>query len=339
MASSSTDNEPPAGLAAPTWRAPLAARVGLGVGAAGVAAWAARWALQGGDTFWTDVARRFYEPDATLGWVLGEASWVWLGAEGLIAAGGVVLGAGSLMWLGGRLGRRPKLARAVRVLATLGALVCLAVPALPLWAFVSGTPPAGATLVMPESGADAGQPPAPPFEPQARRWRVAEAARGGLVAVRIEAGNETFDARFTPVTGALELELGRPSASVATLSVPAASIETGVALRDDHARGYLRATEHPTITLAGRAFRLAPDGRFVASGEVVLMGRTISTPVEGRVVMLDAAQRADVGVQADEAMLATATFVVRVSETPLERSNFDSDRLVVTARVVLVPAP
>lgn len=308
---------------------PRLAWMGVAIGALGAGLWLTRWLVQGEGTVWTDVARRFYVADATLGWTQTEASWVWVGLDGLGVVAGVVVGTLAAMLLGRRLAGKP--GKVVRALALMGAAVALLAPVVPAWAFVTGLPPAGAEIVLPDRPAPI---PSSAVPLRARRLVVADSPKGNLLAVRIAAGGETFDARFGPLTGAVDLDT-----RTGTLSAPAASIETGVALRDSHAKEYLEAERNPRIEVTVRDVSLAADGAFTARGELALTGKRIAVAVKGQLSGLDAARIRELGLTASEAAIAQASFELRVAETALDPKNFDSDRLVVTARVALVPAP
>src|SRR5262245_41270010 len=117
----------------PSARASRWVRIGLVLGALGVAAWALRWLLQGGAGVWTDSARSFWVPDPTLGWVESERSWVWLGLDGLWITATIVFGTWVVQALAARLAGRARLARVLRGLAVVGAGVAMLTPVLPAW--------------------------------------------------------------------------------------------------------------------------------------------------------------------------------------------------------------
>ena len=318
---------------------------GLALGGLGLVAWLARWLMQGESVMWTDIARPFWVQKGLLGWVETDERWVWLGLEGLGVVAGVVLGTLALVVLIPRLARAPRIARALRMLAPVGAGVAMLAPVMPAWAFVSGFPPEGArrllpdaAVVVPATGGDDGAAMAPAIG----RWRIDGGAAGTLVVARIAAGQEEFDARFKPAEG--ELVIVSPVAgSTARVSVPAASISTGVDLRDSHARDYLMADKFGAIALTipkvDQVVFTGASCTYAAKARVTLMGRELEVPVSGTLTLLDAAQRQEVGVAAgvDKALLATATFTISVAATPLDKSNFDKDAIAITGRFVLVP--
>jgi len=308
---------------------PRAVPAGLVVGLLAAGLWLARWLAQGPGTMWTDTARRFYVPDATLGYVTTEATWVWLGLDGLGVIVGLVVGTLALVplvrWTEGR-----GISKVLRFLALCGGALLFLAPLVPAWAFVSGTPPAGAELTMQGGGATH---PSGPLAVSARHFVVADNVKANLLAVRIDAGGETFDARFEALAGTAALDPLQ-----ATLVAQAGSIQTGVALRDQHAREYLMVEQHAAITLTLHDIVLANDGSYTAKGDCTLLGKTLPVAVTGTLGALDATQRKDLGIEAPEALLANGTFTVSIKATPLDPKNFDSDQLVVTARVALVPS-
>lgn len=353
MGNETSGSSPAGGVVALSAGARRWVNVGLVLGALGLIAWLARWLLQGESVVWTDVARPFWVERGLLGWVETDQRWVWLGLEGLAAVAGVVLGTLALLILLPRLARFPKVAGALRVLAPVGATVAMAAPVLPAWAFVSGFPPEGARRLLPDAAVTMPSGPSgqgddgAAMAPAIGRWRVDGGAAGTLVVARIAAGEEEFDAKFKPAEG--ELTIVSPiTASSARVSVPAASISTGVELRDSHAREYLLADKVGAIALSlpkiDQVVFSGASCTWSGRGRVSLMGRELEVPVAGTLTLLDAAQRQEVGLAAggagpsgDKALLATATFTLSVGATPLDKSNFDKDAIAITGRFVLVP--
>jgi len=88
---------------------------------------------------------------------------------------------------------------------------------------------------------------------------------------------------FKGVTGTIAFDEADPARSRVEVSIPAASIETGMEARDTHLRSpdFLDADSHPTLTFVGTA--IAPKGgRWAISGDLSIRGVT-------RPVVLDAA--------------------------------------------------
>jgi len=312
-------------------------------------AWAVRWLIQGGDVVYTDIARPFWVADPLQGWVETADRWVWLGLEGLGAVLGVVLGTLTMLFLARKVGNAT-----VKKVATgasrLGAVVAMAAPVLPAWAFVSGMPPAGAERLLPLNVDTAPVARAGEAKPEgvsgfvvpSGTWQVAD-SKANLLAARVTAGGETFDGKFGPISGEVVLMAERLGESKATFSVPSASVDTGVELRNTHAQDYLDAESHKTISLVIAKLDSVTVGAneasraFSTEGELTIMGKALKLPVTGTLVLLTAAERTELGVTATEAILVNASFVLPVLKTPLDRKNFDVDELPLTVRLVIAP--
>jgi polyisoprenoid-binding protein YceI len=331
-------------------------KIGFAAGALGVLLWGLRWILQGsrdGVVVYSDIARAFWVADPTLGWVETQQRWVWLGLDGLGLVVGLLVGAVTMHVLARRhaaaaasgrpgLGQRAWLGKTLRGLALAGAAALIVAPVLPVWAFVSGFPPEGAERLLPskaapvastEVGAKVEALAAPAGE-----WTVVEVPANLLVA-RITAGGETFDGKFTGVTGSVQLDPAELARSSATFEVKSASVDTGVELRNKHAREYLDAEKFATIRLVVPALTKV-DGAgarrdLSATGRVEMMGRVIDVALTGAIAVLDAAQRKELGVSAPEALLVTASFQLPIAKTALDRSDFDGDALTLNGRFVL----
>jgi|GEM_PF-907458 len=328
--------------------------VGGLLGILGVVAWLARWIIQGEGIFYTDIARPFWVPDATLGWVATTDRWVWLGLDGLGLVATAWIGIGVLVVTVLRLSadRWPKVHKTAKVLALLAASVAMLGPIMPAWAFISGFPPEGAQRLLPSVAAVQPVPEATPgtvapmnavkpLPVPSGRW-VVENVPATVVIARISAGGEEFDAKFGPTNGEIALDSAVLANTRGKLEVPAATIDTGVDMRNGHAAGYLEADKHPIIGLAlvkisdvreaGNAYS------FSAMGDLTLMGKPLSVGLAGTLSVLDAAKRKELGVTAPEALLVTVSFKIAIADTGLNRKNFDADDITLTGRLVLVPA-
>ena len=321
--------------------------IGLTLGLVGGVAWLARWLIQGEGIIYTDIARAFWVPDATLGWVETSERWVWLGLDGLAIVTAVVIGTAMMLYLGLKLARREagravKIAKVMRGVAMLGAGVAMLAPIMPAWAFVSGMPPQGAVRLLPETKLVAAAPDsvAPTLAVTAKQW-VAANVPATLVVAQIAAGGETFDAKFGPLTATLQMDPAALATTSGKFEVPAATINTGVELRNTHAAGYLEAEKFPTIAVTVvKVGQLQASGTgvgFTADGEVALMGKSLPVVMTGTVVALDVGKRSELQVNAPEALLVTVSFKLKIAQTLLKRENFDADELTLTGRIVLVP--
>lgn len=327
-------------------------RVGLALGGLGLVLWGVRWLVQGADTVYTDVAKAFWVEGTRGVWVETTDRWVWLGLEGLGAVVAVVVGTAAMLWLSGRV-KKPLLMKASTALSRVGAIVAMLTPALPAWAFISGMPPAGAERLMPlapiaaaptDSKAGAGAAPAElvPFDLPTGAWALAD-TKTNLLTARVVAGGETFDAKFGPLTGSVDLAADLKG-SKAGFTVPSTSVDTGIELRNSHAQGYLLADQHATIGLS--IPRLATVGagadpetrNFETEGELSFMGKTLTLKVTGSLTKLSKDEMSGLGVNAPLALLVNASFTLPVKSTPLDPKNFDTDQIPLSARLVLVPA-
>lgn len=317
----------------------------LGLGALGLVLWGARWVTQGADTLYTDTARVFWVSGPRGAWVETRERWVWLGLEGFGAVLAVVLSTLGALWLAGR-ARHPTLATTSKVLSRLGAAFAMNAPLLPAWAFISGMPPDGAERLLPLASVDVERLPTrmlSPVDLPTGTWTLVDSADNVLTA-RVSAGGETFDARFGPVTAAVQIdaELAR---SRARMSVPASSVDTGIPLRNSHARRYLAADQHPSIDLAIDQLTVVGPGAdaesraFEAVGALSFMGAVLTTTVTGTLAPLAEEDRVSLGIASPLALLVNASFVLPVEATPLDPDNFDSARIPVNARLVISPTP
>lgn len=325
-------------------------KVGLGLGGLGLLLWGVRWLVQGGDTIYTDVARAFWVEGTRGVWVETTDRWVWLGLEGLGAVLAVVVGTAAMLWLSGRV-KKPIISKVTTALSRVGAVVAMVTPALPAWAFLSGLPPAGAERLMPlapapvvpgGTGADGVVAALVPFDLPTGAWALAD-AKTNLLTARVSAGGETLDAKFGPLTGSVDLTADLVN-SKAGFTVPATSVDTGIELRNSHAQGYLAADQHATIGLTIPRLTTVgaggdPESRnFETEGELSFMGKTLTLKVTGSLTRLSKEEMGGLGVDAPQALLVNASLTLPVKDTPLDPKNFDTDRIPLTARLVLVPA-
>jgi polyisoprenoid-binding protein YceI len=300
-----------------------------------------RWWMQGSGNLYTAIHKRFYVADPDLGWRVAADHPVWVGLEvcAIIAviAVGLVAGAFVIRALERRFARRMT---ALRLASWAVAAATLVVP---IAAFASGGAPAGARDVLPaavavaiEDGVDAA------LALPAGRYTVVTHA-GTAISARISAGGEAFDARFTDVHGALDLDPRALGGAVAAdVSVATASVDTGVGERTDHARdSYLRAGEFPRIAFALDqlvAARQETPTRVVfrARGTVELIGKRHAVVVTGSLGTPDAAARARLGLDGD-ILLVVASFDLAIHETALapDAGDFDGDRLPISISLVM----
>ena len=85
----------------------------------------------------------------------------------------------------------------------------------------------------------------------------------------------TVRGKFDTVEGELELDEDNPSNSRGEIRVAAASLSTGIQMRDDHLRSgdFLDVEHHPTIV--GRVVKIEPKGnRYRVTTELTIRGLT-----------------------------------------------------------------
>lgn len=339
------------------WTARAAWLAGLALGLA-----ALRYALQGGGNVYTNTAKHFWVPDPLLGWTQTEVSWVWLGWDliGLVAA--VLIGtivatrvAAHALRRASQGEWRPAWRPLSRGALGLAVLACAATPVLPVWALLSGTPPEGAESLRPSSvgpseGARAG---AGFSSGEAGVYSAVEHPAAAVIAT-IEAGGERFEARFAPVSAELrfdpvalgaQAEAGRLEGRI---SVPAASVSTGIALRDSHARDDLKVEQHAElavelISLDPSSIRLetpAAAGEvafFDGRARVTFIGRPLELDFSGSMKQLVGDARTPEGAASAVDFLVSATLVIPLRDTPLAEdvSSYDRDTVEVLAKFFL----
>ena len=312
---------------------------------AAAAAAFARWLLQGSGNLYTAQAKRFFVPHPDLGWQAAQTSRVWLGLDAMAVLGISALGVALAAYLIARRERqRSRTLPVARAALVLGALMSFIVPAA---AFLSGGRPPGARDALPAAVPLAQLPdvidgglPSP-----VGTYEVVP-AHSSLVA-KLEAGKEAFDAAFAgAVSGTLRGDLaniGAVGAPIeATFSVPVNVIDTGISMRNGHAKEYLHAEEFPTISFALAAFtatRIAsPTSLQVrATGTLTLMGQPEPIIFSGTIGRLDAAATQRLGLGEATALIIEGSFSLKLSETGLvaHQSSFDRDELPVLVTLVL----
>lgn len=296
-----------------------------------------RWLIQDSHNLYTAVSKRFYVPDPDLGWRISTQHPVWLGLEviGVMAAIDLAILVAGLIAR-----RRPRLLRVVVIGAWLAASACLAVPVI---AFASGPGPLGGQDNLPAREAvaiEAGI--AGKLDAPAGTYTVVK-HEGTAVSAHLSAGGESFDARFTEVTGTWTgdpRDLGL--ASHGAVSVVAASVDTGVGERSKHARDkYLYADRYPEISVdierVEAVRQIAPsEVAFRATGRAHLMGKSHVVEIVGTLSQPDASALHRLGLAVD-VLLVQADFSLPIAETALapDAHDFDGDRFPIHVSLVL----
>jgi len=305
-----------------------------------------RWVTQGSHNLYTAQAKRFFVPNVDLGWEAVQTERVWLGLDAIgilaISAMGVVLAA----YLIARRERQRQAAQPVaRTALALGALMSWVVPGA---AFMSGGRPAGARDALPTPVALAQLPDGIDGVLPVRQGTYEVVAAHSSLVAKLVAGKEAFDATFTgALTGTLQGDLTKLAdpaapAMAATFATPVAGLDTGIEMRNGHAKGYLKADAFPTISFALGTFsaaRLAgPDVLQVrVAGTLMLMGQPQPVTFVGTIKRLDDAARTRLALASPAALLVEGSFVLKVSETGLaaHQDSFDRDELPVIVTIVL----
>lgn len=307
-----------------------------------LAASLARWLLQSSDNLYTAPTKRFYLPDPDLGWRIAAESPVWLGLDAIAALGVFTVSLAVVAWFVRQREQAPDRPwRQARVALWGLSAVTLA---LPVWAFTSGTRPEGAREELPAGvigpapggfeGALAGLP--------AGTYQVV--AGHSSITARVKAGGEEFDATFAGnLAGAVQIDPADLEAPVsARVRVDAASVDTGVTMRSEHAASedYLDTANHPEIALEIARLTSTRQGAspseivFWADGALTFMGKRIEVPVQGTVRALDEAGRQRIG-STKPAMVVTAELTLMLAETPLSPKDFNRDRIPIRAVLVM----
>lgn len=309
-----------------------------------VAAGALRWLLQGSGNVYTAWSRRYYVPDPDLGWRVVHDGPMWLGLEALGLMAAVAVAVVASAWLIRRRERRVERTwSAARTALWSASVLPLAVPIL---AFVSGFGPGSAHDQLPAQEkarvAPAGIRGAVASAP-AGTYRVIT-HEGSAITARINAGGESFDTRFGGnIAGQLTLDpadLTRPVQG--SVRVDAASVDTGITMRSNHAREYLKAGEFPELRLTMAQVLAAQQGasaaeiEFWARGHIDMMGQETGVTITGTVRAPDEAGRQRLGITSP-ALVVSADFLLDIMETPLagDAGDFDQKEIPIHASLVL----
>lgn len=319
----------------PVWAAALPA-------AAAVAA-LLRWMAQGTGNLYSKANLRLYVPDPVLGWRRLDRGVPWIGLDAIALIAGIAVAVAAGAWL---LQRREARTGTRHGRLRVGLWTAAALPWLvPLWALAAGTGPGDAREARPSSavqlatdGIDARLEGAP-----AGRYVVVPHPEAAIAA-RLEAGGESFEARFA---GDLEgswvadpTDLTQPMR--ARVTVAAASVDTGIALRSQHAREDLQVEEHPRIAfeltgLDAAEQRNADEIAFSARGRIELVGREHDATVRGTVRRLGASARQQLGVEGDApTLLVQASLPLDVSTTAIGNDGtFDTNDVPIQITLIL----
>lgn len=315
----------------------------VAVPAAALAAAGVRWALQGSGNLYTDIDRRFYVPDDAIGWASSRTGAVWLGLDSLAVMALLVAAVAVAGWLiRRRESRRAQPWPAARYTLWPVAVASLLIPA---WAFSSGGRPAGGRDFLP-----AGLAKAPAAGISARvagvpagTYRIVDNDQS-VVAVRLRAGGEEFEARFAD--GLRGFWRGNPGdltqPMTARVEVKARSVDTGIDKRSEHATEFLKVKRYPNVGFElGQLSAAAPDERgrvkFAAAGTIELMGARLPVTVTG-LMWAPRGEALDKLGTGRPTLVISAGFSFDMNKSPLAGDMDSFDRATAPVAVTLVLA-
>ncbi len=322
------------------WIVPL-----IGVAIAGV-----RLISQGQSDLYTQLNKQFYQPGGLTGWQLAPETYLWLGKDFLIILVASLFASAILGWLAHKQSKNDspsKLPLILSVLAVLIALPSLATPVL----LLAGLPPKEAVAVIPSVAAPSADSAKPGSFPSGKAGRYVVAPyKDNLITAQISAGGDTFDVKLPNPSGAAtfnptHIDSPNPQDALsATFSVPLSGLSTGIELRDNHAKGYLKADQFPDLTL--KFTKLISHGFDAAQGTLVfsaqtslsIMGQTLERTTQGTLRALPSDQVTAEGLPDRPTFLLTATLDLLLPETPLKEhlSAFDNTSKPIPIRAVFI---
>lgn len=302
-----------------------------------------RWTVQGTGNVYTSLHQRFFVPDPTFDWKESSQHPLWLGLEAIAVVGGLLVAVlVAALWIRQRQ-KKNKSVTVLRALQWVGAVLPLVIP---LAAFASGPGPENGRLTLPEDASVEA-----PTEGLEGKLELPGGTYDVLahpditwVNAKIKAGGDDFDARFS----------GKPEGSwqadpsdftkpmTAQLSFEAASVETGVDLRSEHARGeYLQTAKFPRIAFTLKRLSAArQDGpasiSFRGVGEIELVGGKTEVEITGSIKALAADKKAALGIGDKPAAQVKASFTLPVAKTQLKPSDYDTPTFPIQVSAVLV---
>jgi polyisoprenoid-binding protein YceI len=121
----------------------------------------------------------------------------------------------------------------------------------------------------------------------------------------------TAKGNFSKFSGTINVDRDHPEQSSVTVTIEAASIDTGIAKRDDHLRGELfNVAKYPEITFKSRRVKQTGANTGEITGDLTMHGMT--RPITLNVQL----------VSSPEALTKNSTSRWRVTTAPLRRSQF-----------------
>lgn len=297
----------------------------------------ARWLLQGTGNVWSKLSVPLYLPDSDLGWRRTTEHFTWLGLDAVLGLAALSLGTFVVIYFLHKRGRASRFVQMVLLLPLAATLI------VPIYAFASGLPGKGARETRPGLAFEAPSGGIHASLPGLPSGRYTALAHGdAAITAQLRAGGDTFEARFA---GGLEgtwiadpSDLSQPMQ--ATVSVLASSIETGIDLRNEHAREELQPKKYPKVQFTlGEIQSTQADGesvRFAANGEFVLGGRSHEKQVTGRLTAIGPELKEKLGLGDGTYVLVQAQLTLDISETILGNDGtFDTNEIPVAATLIL----
>lgn len=120
-------------------------------------------------------------------------------------------------------------------------------------------------------------------------WRIDPAATRAEFTIRkrlMFIRRLTVTGRFSDVSGTITLDEQNPTGAEATVSIGAASIDTGIARRDKHLRtaDFFHVERHPALTFMSRRVEAVDQaaGAYRVSGDLTVRGVTRPVSLDAR---------------------------------------------------------
>jgi polyisoprenoid-binding protein YceI len=144
----------------------------------------------------------------------------------------------------------------------------------------------------------------------ATTWRIDPAATRVTFTVRqhlpflkrLTVTGRTVVGRFTDIAGTIVLDERRPATARVALTIGAASVDSGLAQRDEHLRSaaFFDATQHPTLTFTSRMIEEIDraGGRYRVMGDLTIRGVTRAVRLDLHLASEEAAGRPRLAVAA-----------------------------------------
>jgi polyisoprenoid-binding protein YceI len=152
-----------------------------------------------------------------------------------------------------------------------------------------------------------------PASAAAEKYTIASDTKHVNVAFESRMDVEDIFGTTRTASGTVDLSA---SGGTFEITIPVASLHTGIDLRDEHLRSaqWLNAAKFPKITFAGTTIKQASAEKYAVTGTFTLRGtgKTLTAPVD--VKRIPAATAAKAGLPAGNWMRIRATFKIKLSD-------------------------